>query len=1314
MLATLREYPHFVHFIGLMALAAWYAGVFPRGRSQPRFRPLLLYCLVGLVIEVLRWSRPTLFSLGGPLPLSWELAGAAAAGACLVWALFLAPRDSGEPWPRAHRLVLLAHFLLTFAGHRLEAALPALQSHALCLPSLASVIALSVFIGISLPLARRGGSRLHWSMVFAVLVATCAGYLLLRSVLHSALQRTEGSLMERTLSIAAALDPVEVDALVDRPNEPSERLVEALMRVRTANPDVVRILLLPGSTSADVSESVGTTVRRRIQAVIDERIEFTLVEEGGYLTALARVRGLDRVAAVLLIQHNPAFRDRALHQASLNGHFTILFICCVVLACIAGYQRVVRLVDRRSSLLDATATVAARLSGGEDPADTARWLTSFLYARLDVLRADVWITERRENKLGFTISATSPDSAPLHDWIACHELPESWHLALCAGQPLDAAVPALLPAGLETSRAARRLFAEPIAAGSLPWGAIVIFSRRRLTAETVELRNALRTLSTSFSSALVRRERTNLLRAAEERFRLILDTSIDGFWDMDFTSGHCYHSPRWWDMLGYQPNELPDDLATTRDLVHPTDVAALNQSAAEHLPPGVRPLQHQVRMRHRDGRWLWIEASAVEVRTAAGPAQRALGFDREITERRLADERLRDAVSSAEQANRTKSEFLAAMSHELRTPLNTVIGLSSLLQRSALTPRQSEWVEATQTSAEQLLALINDLLDLSKIEAGRLELRHAAFELRTTVERIVALFAKDAGDKSLALDCVFHAPLGPVWVAGDELRLRQILTNLIANALKFTTAGRVWIEIHRGTGNLWEFAVHDTGPGIPEDKIGQLFQRFSQLDANKSSSRTGTGLGLAISRELVQQMGGEIGVESSVGRGSVFHFSLVLDAAEGPARRNTDRPDFSGSSVVVWDADPVDQASLDALFSGTGLEMQACADESVLASQLVRRPECVAVLFPRAFLPSRRAVAHRLRLTHRDGGRVRLIALHTKSDQAPDDPDFDVLMPSPPRQRALFELFLGHHQHRPSAAARSLAPLQVDGILVAEDHPSNRLVMQAMLASLNLHAHFVADGALAVEAMRQRQFSCALVDIGMPVLDGLGVARWVRDQWDCPWPRPRVIAVTAFASHHDRDRFLEGGMDDVLAKPFTREELHRALAQVTPLSGDTTPGEAPPVESHGIDATAENTPRLAADPEKESPAPAAVASNPSDDVAWDRLESLMETTNARRNAAIFRRIIANFREQTTQELVDLARLPDDDRAAALRALHRFKGALSSLSLRAAAQQVTTAHDAGFLPPLAERAAWIEELRTLIDRSLAEIHTRYPWLDEPTP
>jgi PAS domain S-box-containing protein len=1306
----LSAYPHFVHAIGLLALAAWYAGLFPRAQAQPRFLPLTLYALCAFLMEAAHWGLVSVLVAPGGTPPELRAAIALAAAGCIGWAIWRALAADRALWPWAHRWLLIAHFTATFGGEFFDQRLASLWPEVPSPSAIAGALLLTAYIVVSLPLARRAGARLHWSMVVAVLLAVALGYFGVRNAVVSALMRTEGSVLERALNIAAALDFVEVDAYNEAPASLPPRLAETLARARAINPDLMSVSLVPARLATADPNPYPESVQRNMRYILSRNAEFALGDHSGVLGVAAAVRGIDRIAAVLLVQHDRSRRDFAVRDAAMTAHLSVLFLCLVVLVCIAGYQRVVRLVDRRSSLLDATATVSMRLYGGEDPVATARWLTSFLHERLQVVRADVWLVERREGRLGFVIGATSPNDAPRNEWIASHHLPDAWHIALQAGHSLDSSVPPTLPSELESSRAARRILAEPILVNAQPWGALVLFGRAGMHREIPELRNALRTLSASFSSALVRRERTNLLRAAEERFRLIIDTSIDGFWDIDFSTGGCYHSPRWWDMLGYRAGELPDDLKTTRALMHPEDLAPLDASAAEHLSPGVRPLQHQVRVRHRDGRWIWIEASAVEVRTTAGPAHRALGFDRDVTERRLANERLREALASAEQANRAKSDFLAAMSHELRTPLNTVIGLSSLLQRSSLTPRQAEWIEATQISAEQLLALINDLLDLSKIEAGRLELRRAPFELRATVERVVSLFAKDAGEKSLPLDCVVRAPLGPIWVEGDELRFRQVLTNLVANALKFTVQGRVWVGLHPGEGDLWHFAVHDTGPGIPEEKLGQLFQRFSQLEPTKAT-RVGTGLGLAISRELVQQMGGEIGVESTVGEGSTFRFTLPLAKCEGPARRTTDNPDFSGLNLVIWDPEPIEQAALECLFHGTGLELQSCRDDNRLLNDLVLRPECVAVLFPRSFAPEHRAIARRLREVQREGGRVRSVGLHAKADDAVNDPDFDSLMSSPPRQRSLFELFLGRKSDRPAAASRSLPPVHVEGILVAEDHPSNRLVMQAMLTSLNLQATFVEDGSLAIEAMRQRQFACALLDVGMPVLDGIGVAQWVKEKWDLPWPRPRLVAVTAFASHNDRSRFLEAGMDDVLAKPFTRDELHRVLAHFLPAGDKAAAAPAAPAAPAPAPAPV-TVPIYAPAPEPEPVAPAeggeaAVL----EDVDWERLEALMETTNARRNAAIFRRIINNFRNQATQELAELAVIPDSDPAAAKRALHRFKGALASLALQAAAHQVTHAHDTGEFPPLKQRAVWLEVLRDTIDRSLAEIYTRYPWLDE---
>lgn len=1280
MIPALELYPHFAHALGLLALLAWYLGVVPRNRWQPRFLPLALYTGLALAVELARWAFPVLLGAPDPIAGGLEPIVTLLAVALLLWSLFAAEaKGSTLPWPLPARIPIVLHCLVAYGAESYLFLSEHYEIFGVCAPAVTATMLLATHITVNLLHTRRSGVRIHWSMVIAVLVAVAIGFFALRAAIESALVRSEGRLLERARGIAAAFDPVEMDRYAAAPlAPPPARLQEVLERVRTANPDALHVSLLPANTPESSLHRYPAQLRRRFLSVAEARQDFALFDEGRTLTALARVRGIDRVAGVFVFQLDMSGRSAALHAAVVNTHLWVAFISSFMLGCMVGYQRFVSVVDRRAVLLDATAHVSERLANGEDPLITSRWLVTTLQQRLDGVRADLWLAESREGRPGFVIVSTSPESLNEGEWFASDELPAAWHAALQEGNVIQSALPAGRPAPvLESARHASRVIAEPILGSDRPWGALVLFHSSATLLHSPELQAALRTIASTFSTALARQERITLLRAAEERLRLIIGASIDGFWDVDHENHTSHHSPRWWDMLGYSPGSLPDTFDSVHGLFHPEDLPGILALCAEKLPAGVRSVQMQFRARHCNGTWRWIESSAVQLRSAHGPAQRMLGFDRDITDRREANERLQQALAIAERANQTKSDFLASMSHELRTPLNSVIGFASLLLRSPLSPRQREWVEASQSSAEHLLALINDLLDLSKIEAGRLELRPAVFELRTLVEEVLGTFAKDTGDKKIALDYRLADITGPAWVFADELRLRQVLTNLVGNAVKFTPAGRVWVEIRQHEPEHWTFEVHDTGPGMAAENLARLFQRFSQLDPERSR-QGGTGLGLAISRELALQMGGDITAQSLVGQGSTFRFQVKLTSAHGPARRRTDAANLSGLSAILWEPHPVDSAVFESMVHGTGLNVVHLGDEDAVMDRLEQDHQCIAVFFPRSFEPTRREVAARLRAARTVVTDFKIIGFHTPADTAPSGQDFDVLMPSPIRQRAVIELLLGHASG-PADHAPALEAVDPGAILVAEDHPSNRLVMEAMLGSLNCKADFVEDGAQAVEALRARPYKVALLDVSMPIMDGIAVARWVRDEWPLPWPRPRLVAVTAFASRGDRERFISEGMDDYLPKPILREALHAVLSPVH------------------------------ADPQDE--AGAVTEPVPLEDVDWKRLEALLETVNARRNAASFRRIVANFSEQATASLDELARIPDDDPPAAKRALHRFKGALSTLSLQAAAVIVAEAHDSGRLPPLAARTRWIENLRATIERSLQAINARYPWLNE---
>jgi PAS domain S-box-containing protein len=404
-----------------------------------------------------------------------------------------------------------------------------------------------------------------------------------------------------------------------------------------------------------------------------------------------------------------------------------------------------------------------------------------------------------------------------------------------------------------------------------------------------------------------RKESESALRASEERFKLLVDSSEDGFWDANLATESVYYAPRWKAILGYADHELSNTEETFERLLHKDDLQMVRSSRERSLPAGNHSFSIEFRMMHKEGGVRWIRSTGIEIRNSEGKMVRALGFHTDISERKKVEDQIREAKATAESANRAKSNFLATMSHEIRTPMNGIIGMTGLMLDTELNSDQREFAETIRVSSESLLSIINDILDFSKIESGKLELEQEPFALVDCIEEALDLMAPSAASKGLELAYYLQDEV-PARVIGDVTRLRQIIVNLIGNAVKFTHEGEVFVEVRREPESppipgqiTLHFTVRDTGIGIPEDKVERLFQPFSQVDASTTRNYGGTGLGLAVCRKLTSIMGGGIWVESIDGLGSTFHFTLKLGVAEDETGIEVPLEQLEGCRALVVD-----------------------------------------------------------------------------------------------------------------------------------------------------------------------------------------------------------------------------------------------------------------------------------------------------------------------------------------------------------------------------------------------------------------------------
>jgi PAS domain S-box-containing protein len=375
------------------------------------------------------------------------------------------------------------------------------------------------------------------------------------------------------------------------------------------------------------------------------------------------------------------------------------------------------------------------------------------------------------------------------------------------------------------------------------------------------------------------------LRMSEERWELALRGNNDGLWDWNARTDEVFFSRRWKQMLGFEDHELKNSTAEWEGRIHPDDLLRVRAHLQKHLRHETDFYTNEYRLRTKDGSYRWVLARGQALWDEEGRAVRMVGSHTDITDRKLAEEAWQHAKEQAEMASRAKSEFLANMSHEIRTPMNGVLGMIELVLDSELAQEQREFLDTAKHSAHSLLSLINDILDLSKIEAGKVELVRMPFSIRLGVDEAVRMLVVTARQKGLTLNIDIAADV-PDCLMGDPVRLRQILSNLVGNAIKFTDRGyvtvRVGIEQQATAGATLHFLVRDTGIGIPEEQQACIFEPFRQADGSMTRRHEGTGLGLAICTRLVQLMGGRLWVESRAREGSTFHFTAQAGDEKQP------------------------------------------------------------------------------------------------------------------------------------------------------------------------------------------------------------------------------------------------------------------------------------------------------------------------------------------------------------------------------------------------------------------------------------------------
>jgi PAS domain S-box-containing protein len=791
-------------------------------------------------------------------------------------------------------------------------------------------------------------------------------------------------------------------------------------------------------------------------------------------------------------------------------------------------------------------------------------------------------------------------------------------------------------------------------------------------------------------------------RRAQDELDRFFTLSLDMLAIADFNGYFKRVNPAWQKTLGWSEAEMLS--RPYMDFVHPDDRAATNIEARKLSEQGLELLYFENRYFHKDGtlRWLmWTSTPSPEHQTIYGAA-------RDITERKAAEEtlacyareleqsqreledqsarqaqlvkELEIAKRRAEEATDAKSAFLANMSHEIRTPLNGILGMTTLALQTRLSAEQKEYLTTVKSSAESLTEVINDVLDFSKIEAKRLDLESVELDVRETVGDAAKLLALRAAEKGIELACHVR-PDVPQLVLGDAGRLRQVLLNIVGNAVKFTNQGEVvvrcGVEAVDGDRTTLRFEVSDTGIGIAPDKQRQIFQAFTQADSSTTRRYGGTGLGLAIALRLVELMGGRLWVESAEGRGSTFSFTAIFETPHAPSA-SAEPKALDGLRVLVVDDNATSRRILEEMLASWHMRPTVAADAHTAVSILQTAAGAGApfdVMISDCQMPEVDGfmLARRVR---RERSLARLPIVMLTSVGQPDETarrqreDIDAFLNKPIKHSDLldaltriFNVAARHEDPEPGferVGARLLRPLHV---LVAEDNPVNRKLVTTLLRKRGHVVRAVENGREAVDAIEasaNAPFDLVLMDIQMPEMSGFEAAQAVREREKGGDRRLPLIALTAHAMQGDRERCLAAGMDGYLAKPIDVEEL---IATVERFGGPEPPAPA-------VQRTAQVT-----------------------DLVFDQRAALEYSGGDR---GLLQEVIEIFRADCPRALrcIDQALKQQDGEALRLAA-HGLKGAIATIGAPAGRQAAAALEQAA-------RAGDFEEAQRIRERLHREI------------
>lgn len=704
----------------------------------------------------------------------------------------------------------------------------------------------------------------------------------------------------------------------------------------------------------------------------------------------------------------------------------------------------------------------------------------------------------------------------------------------------------------------RSAFAPLRTAGEIT-GLIAI--HRAVTKFTASDSRLLQSLADHCAGAFERIEAAQQLRRSEERFHLAALATNDVIYDWDPVWDRIWWSDIFKKTFGYPAGESGSAAEAWLARIHPEDRDLVEREFRKFVGSEATSWRLEYRLLKADGACAYVWNDAFMIRED-GAARRMIGALRDVSAQKRIELELIHARDAAEQANRAKSEFLATMSHEIRTPMNGIIGMTNLLMETRLDEDQRDFAETVRNSGEALLTIINDILDFSKVEAGKLIFEIVDLDLRDVVEDTVELLAERSRQKKIELVSLVETNVA-TRLRGDPGRFRQVLLNLISNAIKFTNEGEVFVKVSAMEDNthdtLIRVEVIDTGIGISDEAQSRLFQAFSQADSSTTRRYGGTGLGLAIAKQLVRMMGGDIGVSSAPGQGSTFWFTARLEkqSANSSVQREGKR-DLTGLRLLVVDDNATNRKIVHHQIISWGMR-NGCVASGPEALEILRREAALGDPYDFAILDYQMPIMDGLALAKAikadpDITNTRLVVLTSLGQKFTPEQMRETGVASclikPVRQSDLFNTLVNvmsanPPNARPRHASAAPAPATEHPgvrILIAEDNIVNQKVALRQLRKLGYNADLVANGLEAIEALDRIPYSLILMDCQMPEMDGWEATRRIREREAILQSRHiPIIAMTADAMQGDRERCLQAGMDDYIAKPVRIDELEAAL-----------------------------------------------------------------------------------------------------------------------------------------------------------------------------